>query len=398
MPALIPFRACRALPQYVEQFSISAYNNPAQGGEVSASDFNPISYFRIENPSNFTTHVLESKETYELSRAMLREIVKQGVLVWDDKESLYVYRQVKGNHVYTGFIGLVSLDDYRNGHVKKHEKTRKDRESEIAAYSNEVRVSGSPVLLTYEEVPEIELIIQQIVAPAPLYHFITSSHTEHFLWQVDDKKMIETINTKLAAVKDFYIADGHHRCEGYLAINDNPPPGLMACIIPSSQLNIQSFYRLVTDLGDLKRSDLLEALSQIFEIERLEEYALPEAPGIIHLLMKNKYYKLKIPSKYKEINDPKARLDVAILENLVFKNILKIEDTRSSERIYFLNGMESPEKIKYLLEEKRVRAVFALYPLDIKDVIDISDIGETMPPKSTWIEPKLRSGLVIHSF
>ena len=145
-------------------------------------------------------------------------------------------------------------------------------------------------------------------------------------------------------------------------------------------------------------SELVDALSQIFEVERLNEYCLPDAPGIIHLLMKNKYYKLKIPAKYKETGNAKACLDVSILENLVFKNILKIEDTRSSERIYFLNGAESPEKIKYLLDEKKVRAVFALYPLDIKDVIEISDAGETMPPKSTWIEPKLRSGLVIHSF
>ena len=398
MPAILPFRACRALPQFVEQFSISAYNNPAQSGDSSGVETNPISYLRIENPSAIGGHVLETRETYELSRAILKEIVKQGVLVWDEKESLYVYRQVKGNHVYTGIIGLVPLDDYRNGHVKKHEKTREDREQEIANYSNQVRVSGSPVLLTYEEVPELELIIQQIVDPAPLYHFITSSNTEHFLWQVDDVAMVNRINSLLKKVKDFYIADGHHRCEGYLAIKDNPPPGLMACLIPSNQLFIQSFYRMVTDIGDMRRSELVDALSQIFEVERLNEYCLPDAPGIIHLLMKNKYYKLKIPAKYKETGNAKACLDVSILENLVFKNILKIEDTRSSERIYFLNGAESPEKIKYLLDEKKVRAVFALYPLDIKDVIEISDAGETMPPKSTWIEPKLRSGLVIHSF
>ena len=398
MPAILPFRACRALPQFVEQFSISAYNNPAQSGDSSGVEANPISYLRIENPSAIGGHVLETRETYELSRTILKEIVKQGVLVWDEKESLYIYRQVKGNHVYTGIIGLVPLDDYRQGHVKKHEKTREDRELEIANYSNQVRVSGSPVLLTYEEVPELELIIQQIVDPAPLYHFITSSNTEHFLWQVDDVTMVSRINNLLAKVKDFYIADGHHRCEGYLAIKDNPPPGLMACLIPSNQLFIQSFYRMVTDIGDIRRSELVDALSQIFEVERLNEYCLPDAPGIIHLLMKNKYYKLKIPAKYKDTGDAKASLDVSILENLVFKNILKIEDTRSSERIYFLNGAESPEKIKYLLDEKKVRAVFALYPLDIKDVMEISDAGETMPPKSTWIEPKLRSGLVIHSF
>ena len=210
--------------------------------------------------------------------------------------------------------------------------------------------------------------------------------------------MISTINKHLGNVKDFYIADGHHRCEGYVAIKDNPPPGLMACLIPSNQLYIQSFYRLVTDLGDLGKKDLVEELSSLFDVERLDEYSLPEAPGIIHLLMKNKYYRLRVPDKYKETSDPKARLDVSILENLVFKNILNIADTRTSDKLYFLNGSENPERIKFLLEEKKVRAVFALYPLDIKDVIEISDRGETMPPKSTWIEPKLRSGLVIHSF
>jgi uncharacterized protein (DUF1015 family) len=398
LPEIKPFKACRAIPQYVERFSASAYDPTVQNEDFSGQTSGEYSYLRIMKPENFSDHTLQPEEIFEISRKKLKEIKEQGILIQDDKDSLYVYRQIKDNHTFTGIIGLINISEYTEGHIKKHEKTRATREHEIADYFDKVRLSGSPVLLTYKDEPEIDLMILDIVEPAPVYHFITKARTEHMLWKVEDKGRIDLINSRLKNIPDFYIADGHHRCAGYSVISDGAPKGFMGCLIPASQLYIQSFFRLVKDLNGMSKSEFIDKLSRIFEIRTIDYDCVPASPGVIHLIMKGKCYSLTIPENHKNSNDLKAGLDVSILENLVIKNILNIADTRTSDRIQFLSGTEKPEKIQNMLNDGKFKAAFALYPLSMEVIMEISDIGETMPPKSTWIEPKLRSGLVIHSF
>lgn len=396
MAHITPFRAIRPREDWAEPFTISAFDSEAKEAAARMNRDNPNTYLRILSPQLFFDDKPSLDECYGMATDKLKEMLDNGIIFQEDQPSIYIYRQVKKNDTYTSIIGLADVDEYRRDKIKKHELTRTEKEDKMARYFNGVRVNGSPVLLTYEDVPAIDEIVREEVETKPLYHFTGDDGVEHMVWRVSDKGMA-AIQKAFEQIESLYIADGHHRCA---SVNTLYPQirNFMACFIPSSQLRIHGFHRYVKELNGLDKEGLLSALSQYFRIESLGHTVPNIMPSTIQLYIGDEWYTLHIPESMQKHDNPRYNLDVSVLDQIIFNKILKIEDTRTSNNIRYVNGEVTTERLIEPVKRGEVQAVFALAPIRIEEVMEISEYGETMPPKSTWIEPKLRSGILIHRF
>ena len=398
MASISPFKAFRAEPTYVEQFSASAADADVRDDDNGSGKENPYSFLHILNPQLFSSEKLSSEEIYKRAVDKLHILLDEKILTEEAKPALYIYRQVKENNVYTSIIGLASIAEYNSSGVKKHELTRTDKESKITSYFKAVGANGNPVLLTYPDSPSLNLLIQELVEDAPEYGFMGEDGIEHALWVVSDEKSIKAVQEEFAKVKSLYIADGHHRCASLGALYPEVEH-FMACFISANQLNIHGFHRYVKDLNNLSPAEFLKNIeAQGFEVDDITGREIVNSPGTINLFLDEKWYSLKIPEKFKNISNPKQALDVYILDKYIFGEVLGIKDTRSSNKISYVNGDISMDVLLAPVHKAFCSAVFALSPVTVEEIIQVSDYDETMPPKSTWIEPKLRSGLLVHRF
>jgi uncharacterized protein (DUF1015 family) len=392
-----PFRAIRATKPFIKTFSVSVYDAEAKEAALNLNRNNPHSFLNIINPQLFEEKALSHHDSYKRSVDKLNILLKEGILALEDAPALYIYRQVKKNDVYTGIIGLASVEEYQASKIKKHELTRSEKEKKMFDYMSAVRVSGNPVLLTYNDVPELGSYIKDKVEAAPEYHFTAEDGTEHMLWVLKERKELEKLEAFFKKAKDFYIADGHHRC----AATSQLYPGVstfMACLIPASQLRIHGFHRYVKDLNGLKTKELLDGLDKYFTVVKVKEGMPNKGEGIIGLFIKENWYEIHIPANLKKDPNPKHDLDVYILDHVIFGKIMGIKDSRTSSNIRYVNGETDLKTLIAPVKRGEVKAAFVLNPMSIADMVRVSDFGETMPPKSTWIEPKMRSGLLLNRF
>jgi uncharacterized protein (DUF1015 family) len=398
MAQILPFQAIRAADEYVERFSVSAHDSDAKEEAFKKHKDNPFSYLKILSPQLFQSKETTVEECYELSRKKLEELLDKEALLKEEKPCLYIYRQVKRNHVFTSVVALASVEEYMASGIKKHELTRTEKESKMSRYFKNVRLNGSPVLLTFHSEPALDALIMEAVEKAPEYHIIVpEDHAEHILWRIDDEKTIGEIQSLFKQVPSLYIADGHHRCAATAALYPEVTH-FMTALIPSSQISIHGFHRYVRDLNGMTPAAFLEKLKENFKVEKLETQEPAPLPCTVHFYLENSWYALQFPENLKNQPNPKFNLDVYLLDKHIFENILNIADTRTSDRIKYVNGEVKVENLITPVKKGDMETVFMLYPLSVEDVIRISEYGETMPPKSTWIEPKIRSGLLIHQF
>lgn len=355
---------------------------------------------------------IHTTQVYEKGRDNFERFIADGILFRDNEEKLYLYQQIMEGHEQIGLLAVSSIEDYFNNIIKKHEFTRPEKEKDRIAHFKTVNAHTGPVFITYPDVPEIDEITNSITSSqSPEYDFTADDGVQHTLWVINNKEQIDSLVDLFNKKVPFtYIADGHHRAASSAKIGKerteaNPNHTgkeeynyFLTVIFPANQLKIIDYNRLVKDLNGLSKEEFLNKLSEIYEIEIIgKEIYKPEKIHEFGMYLNDSWYKMTAkPNIYNE-NDPLDVLDVTILQKNVLDPILGIKDTRTDNRIDFVGGIRGLGELEKRVHSEEMKVAFALYPVSIKQLIDIADSGNVMPPKSTWFEPKLRSGIVVHS-
>jgi uncharacterized protein (DUF1015 family) len=408
MAKIIPFSAVRPARDKVHLVASRSYVSYTPEKLHDKLSNNPYTFIHIINPDFGTDDVTEpaSYDRFVKVKDRYRDFQKNGVLVKDQKPALYIYRQEKRGHEYIGVICGVSIDDYLDGSIKVHEHTLTQREEMFREYLDVTNFNAEPVLLTYPDSDDIEEISKKYLEQRPEYDFTTTNEVRHSLWMIDNPEDIEAVEKGFAKISHLYIADGHHRSASSVLLGEkrrdeqnNPNIELlsdyfMACILPESRLQIYEFNRLVKDLGDHSPESFLEALSDSFTIHSLRTAHQPERIHDFTLYLDGNWYLLQ--TKREKIADSIiGRLDPQLISDLVLEPILGITNPKTDTRISFSGGKTDLDDIRDLVDKGDFAAAFILHPVTVSQLKEVADNGLVMPPKSTWIEPKLRSGLTI---
>ncbi len=352
-----------------------------------------------------------SEEVYRKAVDNFARWREKGWLVQDDTEKYYVYAQTMDGRTQYGLVAACHFDDYLKGRIKKHELTRPDKEEDRMIHVRNQKANIEPVFLSYPARAEMDAIVREIAQNnEPEYDFTAADGFGHRFWVIDDEKIQKRITEIFETIPALYVADGHHRTAaaarvGQEKMNGNPSHTgdeeycfFLAVIFPDDQLKIIDYNRLVRDLNGLSPEELLEALDKDFVVEK--KGSEPYRPAALHdfaMYLDGRWYGLTArPGTYDD-NDPIGVLDVTILSNRVLDKLLGIADLRTDKRIDFVGGIRGLGELQRRVDSGEMKVAFALYPVSMKQLIDIADTGHIMPPKTTWFEPKLRSGLVIHS-
>lgn len=368
---------------------------------------NPHSLLRVTRPdAELPDDVpIHDDRVYARAAENFARLLSDGLLVEDDAPALYVYALTQGDHRQVGLMGLASAADYWADRIKKHEHTRQAKEEDRLRHIQTVRAHLGPVFTTYRATPEIDTkVAWQTEEAQPEVDFVAPDGVRHQIWPIRDKAQLSVLQALFAEkVPALYIADGHHRAAAAARVGRDAPAGspaghFLAVAFPHDQLRILPYNRVVRDLHGHTPTRLLDALRATFEVEPLAARAAPPAPHCFTMFLDERWFLLKPQFAHPPpAGDPVARLDVSLLQDRVLDPILGIADPRTDERIDFVGGIRGLEEL-----ERRVRAdakvAFAMYPTSLDELMEIADAGRVMPPKSTWFEPKLRSGLVISRF
>ena len=335
---------------------------------------------------------------------------ERGWLVQDTSEMYYIYAQTMNGRTQYGLVAAANVDDYMTGKIKKHELTRKDKEDDRMIHVRIQDANIEPVFFAYPDVDEMNKIVENIVQnEKPEYDFVAPDGFGHTFWVIRDAATNARITEIFANIPALYVADGHHRTAAAARVGaekraanpnhtgDEEYNFFLAVIFPESQLNIIDYNRVVRDLNGLTPNEFLEKLSENFEVTEMgTEIYKPNTLHNFGMYLDGKWYSLTAKAGTYNDNDPIEVLDVTVLSNLVFDKILNLGDLRTSKRIDFVGGIRGLGELQKRVDSGEMVAAFALYPVTMRQIIDIADTGNIMPPKTTWFEPKLRSGLVIH--
>lgn len=401
MPDFKPFKAIRPprdRAHLVGSRSYISYSDEELSEKLAA---NPFTFLHVIMPEgkyqDFRS--LDLKKRFEIVKKEYDQFMADGHLIRDEKDAFYLYRQTKGDQQYVGIIGGVSAQDYHDGHIKKHEQTLTKREELFKEYLACTGFNAEPVLLAYDDSEAINEMTKNMMYGRPEYEFFTTNMVKHELWIIEDEAGHELISKELAATGSFYIADGHHRCaSSALLSTENPDSNshFMAMVIPKSSLQIHEFNRLVKDLNGLGEEVFMEKIASHFEVKSQPLNYRPSAIGVFGLYMDKQWYEL-VPKRDLLQSGVVQELDTQILTDLLLSPILGIEDLRNDTRVDFTGGSDGCDDIKRRVDSGEFKLGLALHPVSFEQLKNVSDANMTMPPKSTWIEPKLRSGITIFS-
>ena len=351
-----------------------------------------------------------SQPAYDKAVENFKLWMERGWLVQDTKENYYVYAQTMDGRTQYGLVVCANVEDYLTGKIKKHELTRKDKEEDRMIHVRIQNANVEPVFFTYPDNEEINAIVSRYAAGEPEYDFVADDGFGHHLWIISDEKDIARITEIFAGIPAFYVADGHHRTAAAALVGEeqrrkNPNHTgdaeynyFMAVVFPESHLKIIDYNRVVKDLNGMTPKEFLEALKEDFIIEN-KGSTEPYRPSELHnfsMYLEGVWYSLTAKPGTYDDHDPIGVLDVTVCSNLIFDKLLDIKDLRTSTRIDFVGGIRGLGELKKRVDSGEMAAAFALYPVSMRQLINIADTGNIMPPKTTWFEPKLRSGLTIH--
>ncbi|MDR2027400.1 MAG: DUF1015 family protein [Prevotellaceae bacterium] len=412
MIKLKPFKAVRPPKEYVEEIAARPYDvlNSAE----AKAEAGEKSLLHITKPEiNFDPIANEyAGEVYEKGKECFQKWVENGWLVQDDTEKYYIYAQTMDGRTQYGLTACTSAEDYESGKIKKHELTRKDKENDRIRHVDIQNANIEPVFLSYPDVAEMNSLVASIVETQNAeYDFTSSDGFRHQLWIVDNPEYIERITEIFESVPALYIADGHHRTAAAAAVakmrrlqnpdhrGDEEYNWFMAVIFPESHLKIIDYNRLVKDLNGLSVEQFIDRLNGDFTVEKKSSTETYKPAGLHNFSMyiAGSWYSLTAKEGTYNDSDPVGGLDVTVLSGLVLDRILDIKDLRTSKRIDFVGGIRGLEALSKRVDSGEMAVAFALYPVSMRQLINIADAGEIMPPKTTWFEPKLRSGLTIHT-
>ena len=412
MAVIKPFKGIRPPKALVEEVASRPYDvlNSAEA-RAEAGDNEKSLYHIIKPEINFPEGTDEHDPcVYESAAEHFQMFQDKGWLVQDEKENYYVYAQTMNGKTQYGLVVGAYVPDYMNGIIKKHELTRRDKEEDRMKHVRVNNANIEPVFFAYPDNAELDAIVAKYTAGEPEYDFIAPGDGfGHTLWIIDQQEDIEAITKAFAAMPALYIADGHHRSAAAALVGaekaqqnpnhkgDEEYNYFMAVCFPANQLTIIDYNRVVKDLNGLTPEEFLVAVQKNFVVE--EKGAEIYKPNALHnfsLYLDGKWYSLTAKEGTYDDNDPIGVLDVTISSNLILDEILGIKDLRSDKRIDFVGGIRGLGELKKRVDSGEMKVALALYPVSMKQLMDIADTGNIMPPKTTWFEPKLRSGLIIH--
>lgn len=412
MAVIKPFKGVRPPRELVEQVQSRPYDVLNSDEARAEAEGNEKSLYHIIRPEiDFPVGTDEhAPEVYAKAAENFAKFQEQGWLVQDGKEQYYIYAQTMNGHTQYGLVVCAYVSDYLNGVIKKHELTRKDKEEDRMKHVRVNDANIEPVFFAYPDSASLDTIVARYTAAEPEYDFTAQlDGFRHRFWIIDNDADIAAITEAFAAMPALYIADGHHRSAAAALVGkekaDNNPAHrgdeeynyFMAVCFPASQLTIIDYNRVVKDLNGLSEEEFLAALSKDFVVEdKGEDVYKPCALHNFSLYLGGRWYSLTAKEGTYDDADPIGVLDVTISSNLVLDEILGIKDLRTSKRVDFVGGIRGLGELKRRVDSGEMKAALALYPVSMKQLTDIADTGNIMPPKTTWFEPKLRSGLVIH--
>lgn len=399
-----PFPGIRPATALAAQVACLPYDvvNSAEARELAAD--NPYSFFHIDKaeidlPSDLSPY---DPQVYQKAAQNFQDFLTKGWLVKEQQPLLYLYELTMNGRSQTGLVATTAIDDYTSGKIKKHEFTRPEKEVDRIKHIQACDANTSPIFLSYRDEDHIQSLISQWqVQKAPIYDFTSYHEVQHRVWVIDDPAIIADLTTAFDQVPALYIADGHHRTESAVKVGlekraageqSSESDYFLSIIFPESQLAIWEYNRV---LNVALPQDFFEQLEQAFDVVP-SGVKKPVSSGQMQLYLDNQWYTLTVKEAVIP-TDAVGRLDVSILQKQVFEKIFGIMDIRTDKRIDFIGGIRGPEELERLVDSGQWRLAFSMYPTQMKDLLAVADAGEIMPPKSTWFEPKLLSGLFLHA-
>ncbi len=400
-----PFRGLTPVPERARDVACVPYDVVDRDEAYALARDNPFSLLHVDRaeinlPPDTDPY---SPAVYELAAKNFQRLMREGVLVRESRPLFCLYRQVMGGHSQVGLVATVHACDYEAGLVKKHEKTRPDKEDDRTRLIDTISAQTGPILLAYRDIPELDALIAARLDSPPDYDFTAEDGIRHTVWKVFDTAPIADAFADVPAV---YIADGHHRAasgarvaalrrarEGVAAGADVPSEYILSVLFPASQLQVLPYNRLVRDLNGLSADEFLSKVSAIFHVVPTTTPE-PAAPRQVAMYLAGKWFLLSWQGD--ATLDPVSRLDVSVLQDRLLAPVLGIDDPRTNKRIEFVGGIRGPGELVRRIDAGDAAVGFSMFATTVEQVMDIADAGQIMPPKSTWFEPKLRSGLFVH--
>ncbi|MDX2174484.1 MAG: DUF1015 domain-containing protein [Bacteroidota bacterium] len=413
MATILPFKALRPTNDKVHLVasrSMDGYSSTELKEKLTG---NPYSFLHVINPDFDDGKKTKpgSKERLQKVKKRFTNFVNEHVFLRDSSSSYYLYRQIKNNITYVGIIGCTSIDDYMNGVIKIHEQTLTQREEKLKEYLEVCEFNAEPVLFCYPNNKEIDTLSEDVMTYRADYDFTTTDKVRHTVWVINKSKSVKLLTEQFSKIPAIYIADGHHRSASSALLGkhrrekDKNFTGkeaynfYLGVFFPENQLKIYEYNRIVKDLNGLTTKSLLQKLSKSFEVTEIKEDIFkPRKQHELSMYLENKWYSLVAKDGVYKSDNPVGSLDASILTEHVLYPIFNIHDLKTDKRIGFVPGIKGAEALKQIVNEGKAAVAFGLYPVTMEHLKWIADTNNIMPPKSTWVEPKMRSGLVVYSF
>jgi len=412
MAKIIPFCGLRPAESIASQVASHPYDVVDSNEARELAKDNPDTFLHVIKPEIDldNTISLYDPQVYAKGKENLSAFIEKEILIQDKKPCFYVYKQIMGKHEQTGLVACASVDEYLQNKIKKHEHTRPEKVNDRVALMNTLNAQTGPVFLAYRQSNEIKKIIDTILAQKPVNDFVSFNDIRHIFYLVDEENMINRLLAAFDSVLTLYIADGHHRSEGasqYCLKKRDEVKNytgaeefnyFLSVIFPENELLILPYNRVVKDLNGLSQDQFMIKVNEKFIMEEVNRTFTGAAQkNQFGLYIDGKWYVLKAPKNLAELDDAVERLDVSILQNNILNPLLGIKDPRTDTRIKFVGGIRGINSLESLVDSGEYAVAFSLFPTEMKQVMDVADAGKVMPPKSTWFEPKLLSGLVTHT-
>ena len=409
MAVIRPFQCVRPRKDVADRVAAlpyDVYNRQEAKKEVERE---PLSFLKIDRAeTNFDDSVdTYAPEVYQKAKEILNEEIARGIYEKDDSEAYYIYELTMNGRAQTGLVACASVDDYVNNVIKKHENTREDKEIDRITHVDTCSAQTGPIFLAYRAQDAINKRVEANKKKEPVYDFTAVDGVKHRVWKMSDPEDVEAIQEAFKNLNQIYIADGHHRAASAVKVGlkrrkENPAHTgkeeynfFLSVLFPHDQLMIMDYNRSVTDLNGLTVPEFLEKIKENFEVEKASGQVRPQEKGTFGMYLEDGWYVLKAKENLYEGKDAVGRLDVAVLQDYLLNPVLGIQDPRTDERIEFIGGIRGLSELEKKVKEG-MKVSFSMYPTSITELFDVADQNLLMPPKSTWFEPKLRSGLFIH--
>lgn len=412
MSVIRPFKGYRPAENLCDKVAELPYDVMTSEEAREIVKNNPYSFLHVDKAEIDLPKDVDhySNQVYEKAKANLYSMIKSGVYIQDKEPVFYIYRLTMNGKSQTGLVACTSIDEYINNKIKKHELTREDKEKDRICHVDTCNANTGPIFLTYRNKTNIDKIIDECVKHTPIYDFKSDDGIGHTVWLVDNKEVIENLISEFKSVDALYIADGHHRNASAVKVGlkrraEKPDYTgneefnyYLSVIFPDNQLYIMDYNRIVKDLNGYSTDEFIAKVSEKFNISdyKGEGCCKPSEKHTFGMYINKKWYILKAKNNIVNENDSVACLDVSILQNELLSPILGIDDPRNDQRIDFVGGIRGLKELERRVDSGEMKVAFSMYPTTMKQLMNIADDNKIMPPKSTWFEPKLRSGIFIH--